>query len=105
MEVSVDVGDVRCCVRCCCGGDVTDGDSELGVVAFVCEKWGYAGGGVRGIVVGKFGEGEEVGPVVLLIVDVDSKVLFENLIDVFCLAIGFGVIGCGKIRLDFEQVA
>ena len=37
--------------------------------------------------------GEEVDPVILLAVDVYPKVLFQDLVDTFCLPISLGVVG------------
>jgi len=37
--------------------------------------------------------GEEVNPNVLLVVDVHPKILFHDLVDMFSLTIGLGVIG------------
>ena len=80
-------------------------DVERGVVAFVGEEGGGARSRVRGVVVGELGEGEEVDPVVLLVVDVDSEVLLEHLVDAFGLAVGLGVVGGREVGFDAKEVA
>lgn len=55
-------------------------DSEVGVEALKCEERGELGCRVRKVVVCELCEGEEGDPVVLLIVDINAKVLFENLV-------------------------
>ena len=40
-------------------------------------------GRVDGVVVGEFGKGKKITPVVLFVVAVDSKVLFDNLVGNF----------------------
>jgi len=67
-------------------------DSDVRVVSFVHEERQDTCGSVRGIVVGEFGERQQLGPVVLLIVAIDSEVLFQGLVDMFGLSITFGVI-------------
>ena len=44
-------------------------------------------------------------PVVLLIVDVDSEVLLENLIDSLGLTVSFVLICSGQVHLDVEKLA
>ena len=58
------------------GGHVALGvDIEGRVVAFDGEEGGYAGRGVQRVVVSKFGEWEEVGPIVLLVQTIMPEVL------------------------------
>ncbi len=58
---------------------------------------------VNPIVVGKFSEWEPVAPVGLLIVDEDSEVLLDLLVDSFCLAIRLRMEGSRGIRRDVEH--
>ena len=59
--------------------------------------------GVNVVVVLEFSQREEVSPVVLSLVDEDAKVLFQFLVDPFCLAISLGVIcSCGS-QFDTEH--
>jgi len=53
---------------------------DVGVVAFVRKEGGDAGRRARRVIVRKFGEGKEFGPVVLLVVAIDSNVLFQGFI-------------------------
>ena len=46
--------------------------------SFDSEGWGDTCGRVLGVVVGEFCKGEQLLPVVLLVVDEDSKVLLED---------------------------
>ena len=41
------------------------------------EEWGESGSRVFGVVVGEFRHGEEAGPVGLLVVAIDAKVLLQ----------------------------
>ena len=66
--------------------------SDVWVVSFVHEERRDTCGSVQCIVVGEFGEGKQLGPVVLLVVAVDLKVLFKGLVDTFDLSITFRVI-------------
>jgi hypothetical protein len=45
-----------------------------------------------GVVVGEFSERQPVHPVILSMVDKDSEILFDSLIEVFCLSICLKVI-------------
>src|SRR5467141_334230 len=69
------------------------GNFEFGVKALVGEEGGDHGGRMRSIVVCKFGKGQEVDPVVLLVVDVYPKILFQDLVDSFSLPVDLWVIG------------
>src|SRR5882672_3160679 len=69
------------------------GNFEFRVKALVGKERGDHGGRMRGIVVCKLCKGQEVDPVVLLVVDVDPKILFQDLVDSFSLPVGLWVIG------------
>src|SRR5882672_10688133 len=69
------------------------GNFKFWVKALVGEEGGDHGSRMRSIVVCKFGKGQEVNPVVLLVVDVYLKILFQDLVDTFGLPIGLWVIG------------
>src|SRR5882672_11182016 len=81
------------------------GNFEFRVKALVGKEGGDHGGRMRSIVVCKFGKGQEVDPVILLVIDVNPKVLFQDLVDSFGLPIGLQVIGRRKVSLDTEQLA
>ena len=59
--------------------------------------------GVNVVVVLEFSQREEVSPVVLSLVDEDAKVLFQLLVDPFCLAISLGVICSRGSQFDTEH--
>ena len=56
-----------------------------------------------GVVVGKFHKGEQMLPVILLIVDEDLKVLLKDLVYLICLPIGFRMVCHGEVGLDAKQ--
>lgn len=77
---------------------------EFGVVTLVREERGELGRGVRSVVVCELRERKKGDPIVLLIIDIDAKVLFEYLIDVFRLAVSFWVIRGGEVGFDMEEL-
>src|SRR5467141_2867311 len=81
------------------------GNFEFGVEALVCKEGGDHSSRMRSIIVCKFGKGQEVDPVILLVVDVYPKILFQDLVNSFSLPIGLWVIGRREIGLDTEQLA
>ena len=66
------------------------------MVSFVGKKRGDSRGGIRGIIISKLSNGEQIRPIVLLVVAVYSEVLFQGLIHLFSLSVAFGVITGGK---------
>ena len=56
------------------------------------EEGGHIRGQKLGIIVCELSDGKMVDPVVLLVVDVDAQVLFEDLVDTFGLPVRFGVV-------------
>ena len=67
-------------------------NSNVQIVALISGEWGDTSGCIGSIVVGKLHEQEEVGPVVLLVVAIDSEVLFKSLVSMFHLTVTFQVI-------------
>jgi len=59
------------------------GHFEFRIKALVSEERGHHGRRVRCVVVCKLGQGKEVDPIVLLVVDVHPKVLLQDLVDPF----------------------
>ena len=53
--------------------------------------------------VSKLCQREEFGPVVLLIIAIDSNVLFQGLIRLFGLSVDFGVITRGETELHIQS--
>ena len=70
--------------------------------SFVGEEGGDSGGRMFGVVVGKFRHWKVLSPIGLIVVDVESKVRFEDLVDSFRLSVRFWMI-CGRqVLLDLE---
>ncbi len=65
-------------------------------------KWGFPGGGVSAVVVGEFGKGKEIEPVVWRLVDGSSEELLNLLIDPLSFSIGLRVICSGHCRGDSQ---
>ena len=55
---------------------------------------------MQSVVVPKLGQWEEVDPIILLVVDVHPKILFQDLVDSFGLAISLRVVGSQEIGFD-----
>ena len=77
------------------GGDVQ-------TITLVCKERRDSCSCTEGVVVGKFHEQQKVRPVVLLVVDVGMEVLFQYLIDAFCLSIGLRVVAGAKVESHVE---
>ena len=72
------------------------------MVSFVGKKWGDSHGGIRGVIISKLGDGEQIRPIVLLVVAVYSEVLFQSLIHSFGLSVAFGVTTGGKVEFHVQ---
>ncbi len=70
---------------------------DVWMVALVGKEWRHTCGGVRSVVVSEFSKWKEIQPVVLLVVDEDTEVLFKSLVDTLCLTIAFGVVSGGEV--------
>lgn len=57
-------------------------------------------GSMYPVVVCELGDGQPVHPVVLVVVDVEPKILLQSLVDTLYLTIGLRVVGCGRVVLD-----
>jgi len=73
-------------------------DCNVGVVAFVGEEGRDTSSCPRGVVKSELRKWEEFGPVVLLVVTVDSEILFESLVHPLGLTISFWVITRGEMQ-------
>jgi len=73
-------------------------DCDVGVVAFVGGEGGDTSGCARGVVKSELHKWEEFGPIVLLVVTVDSEVLLECLVRLLGLTISFWVIARGEVQ-------
>ena len=64
---------------------------------------GLLRGGVDVVVVGKLCQGEECVPVVLSFSDEELQVLFQFLVDPFCLSVGLRVVSGRRRGFDSQQ--
>ena len=78
-------------------------NSNVLMVAFVGIEGHNAGGSTWRIVLCKLSKWEQVEPIVLLVVAVDSDVLFQSLISSFGLSITFRMITGGEVKLHVES--
>ena len=74
------------------------------MVAFVGVERRDAGSFVRSIVVSEFSKGKECGPIILLIGNVVSEILFESLIYAFGLTVRFGMITSSEMEFHIESL-
>src|SRR5215471_15440441 len=72
------------------------------MIAFIGEKWRDAGGRTWSIVICEFRKWKELRPIVLLIIAIDTEVLFKGLIKSFGLPIAFWVITGGKMEFHVQ---
>lgn len=82
---------------------IGDSDLRLRMISEACEERGLLGRGISGVVVSEFGERQERSPVVLKMTGVLAKVLLENLIGSFGLAIRLRMKGCREHRFDLSK--
>src|ERR1700726_2494410 len=75
------------------------------MITLVHKEWGNLRSGARSIVVGKFHQGQEFGPVVLLIIAVTMEVLFQCLVSLFCLSVALRVIPRSEVQGHIEDFA
>src|ERR1700719_1834677 len=75
------------------------------MITLVCKEWGNPCSGAQSIVVGKFHQGQEFGPVVLLVIAVTTEVLFQHLVSSFHLSIALWMIPRGKVQGHIEDLA
>jgi len=68
--------------------------------ALVGEEWGDHGRRVQCVVVCKLGQGKEVDPIILLVVDIHPKILLQDLIDLFSLTISLWMVGSQNVGFD-----
>ena len=68
------------------------------MVSFVSKEQGDSRGGIRGIIIGEFGDGKQIRPIVLLVVAIYSEVLFQGLIHSFVQSIALVITG-GKMEI------
>ena len=76
---------------------------DIRVITLVGVEWRYTGGSTWSIVVSELRKWEKSLPIVLLVVAVNSDVLFQCLICVFGLSITFRVVSGGEMKLHVES--
>ena len=103
LEVCVKFVEVDYIVACSERGEIAFGvNVEVWVVTFVRVEQRDTCGFARGVVVSELCEGKKLGPVILLVTTVMSKVLFECLIDMLCLTIRLWVVSRCKVETHVE---
>src|ERR1700731_788263 len=75
------------------------------MITLVHKEWGNPHSGARSIVVGKFHQGQEFGPVVLLVIAVTAEVLFQHLVSSFSLSVALRVIPRSEVQGHIEDFA
>src|SRR6202030_4476794 len=75
------------------------------MITLLLKEWGNPRSGARGIVVGEFRQGEEFGPVVLLIIAVTTEVLFQRLVSSFRLSVALWVVPRSEVQGHIEDLA
>src|ERR1700731_4263918 len=75
------------------------------MITLVRKEWGNPHSGAQSIVVGEFRQGEEFGPVVLLIIAVTTEVLFQCLVGSFHLSVALRVIPRSEVQGHIEDLA
>jgi len=73
-------------------------DCDVRVIAFVGEEGGDTSSCTRGVIKSELREWEEFGPIVLLVIAVDSEILLECLVRPLGLTISFWVITRGEMQ-------
>jgi len=73
------------------------------MISLVGKEWGYSSGSTQSIVVCKLCEQEKFLPVDLLVVAVNSEVLFQCLVGVFGLSVAFRMISGGEMKSHIES--
>ena len=76
---------------------------HTGMETVVGEERGESGSGVFGIVVAELRQREEAGPVGLLVVTVDPKILLQDGIEALCLAVRLRMEGGGPVGVDAQK--
>src|SRR5271169_1021741 len=76
---------------------------EFWVVTFVGEEWGRTRSRAFCIVVGEFGDWQPIGPIVLLVVTVDTEVLFKYLINPLSLAVSLWMIARREVKANTQH--
>ena len=76
---------------------------DIRVISLVGVEWRYTGGSTWSIVVSELRKWEKSLPIVLLVVAVNSDVLFQCLIGAFGLSVAFRMISGGEMKSHIES--
>ena len=79
------------------------GCREVRVVSFIREEQRDSCSSTGGIIVRELCQRQEIGPVVLLVVVVNPKVLLQGLIGLLCLSVAFGMVARCEMELHVEH--
>ena len=77
--------------------------SEVRVVSFIREEQRDSYSSTGGVIVRELCQRQEIGPVVLLVVAVNPKVLLQGLIGLLCLSVTFGMVAQCEMELHVEH--
>ena len=80
------------------------GDVKVGMVTFVGEEGSHVDCGVVRVVVGVLSQWKQVLPVVLLVVDVDAKELFESLVEAPSRTVRLRVVGGRHVEFCTSEI-
>ena len=72
------------------------------MVSFIGKKWRDSSGGIRSVIISKFGDGEQIQPIVLLVVAVYLEVFLQGLIHLFGLSVAFRMITGGEVEFRVQ---
>src|SRR5882724_3630268 len=75
---------------------------KVQMITLIGKEGCNAGSGTRSIVISELSYWKEFGPIILLVVAIDSEVLFQSLISSFGLSITFGVISGSEVKLHVQ---
>src|SRR5882724_6870497 len=76
---------------------------KVQMITLIGKEGCNAGSGTRSIVISELSYWKEFGPIILLVVTIDSEVLFQSLISSFGLSITFGVISRSEVKLHVQR--
>ena len=76
-------------------GSFDDAGDGLWFIAKHEVEWGFAGGGVRVVIVDELGHGDVVSPGFRVRAAEDMEIGFDFLIESLCFSVGLRVVCCG----------
>ena len=79
--------------------------SEVWVVSKVCKKWCFTYECVECIVVGELYDREVGFPIILLVIDIMLKIMFNSLVCLFSLSISLWVVCYSKMVVDAHNIS